>query len=169
MREGIGSLGIFTIVITLILIFAAVVALTINHNNAFAVKDAIVSIIESNEGFKMNTDLSKTSQKDEKDYKALKAITESLKTYSYRQTGYCPKFESSKYKVKGYDRKGEQVGPSKRASFCIVRIEADPKSSGSGGIPVYYYQVYVFYSLDVPVLRQAFAFKAVGETKPLYY
>lgn len=169
MREGIGSLGIFIIVIALILIFAGIVALTINHNNAFAVKDAIVSIIESNEGFDMKMDLTKTSQKGDKDYKALKSIVESLNTYSYRQNGYCPTFTSDKYKVTGYDRKGEIVVPSKKASFCIVRIKADANSSGTGGIKTYYYQVYVFYQLDLPVLRNMITLKEIGETKPLYY
>ena len=51
MREGIGGIQLFLIVVVMVLIFAGVMSLTLNQANAFAVKDQIVSIIETAGGF----------------------------------------------------------------------------------------------------------------------
>ena len=41
MREGIGGIQLFLIVVILILVFAGIMSLTINHSNAFAVKETV--------------------------------------------------------------------------------------------------------------------------------
>ena len=50
MKESISMTAIFQIVILFILLFTAIMALTINNSNAFGVKDEIVNILELNGG-----------------------------------------------------------------------------------------------------------------------
>lgn len=176
MREGIGGVVIFMLVIILILIFAGLMSLTINESNAFAVKDQLVSIIEDAGG--LDTDVqclgADNCNEDNKDQKTLQEIVDAIDANSYRQKGDCEvleeKFKNNiGVKVQGYQRTGEHTMSGKKSSFCIVKIPAnnsDPNSSGS--LKGYYYQVYVFYQLDIPVLNSLFSFRSMGETKILY-
>lgn len=50
MKESMSVTTIFQIVILFILLFTAIMALTINNSNAFGIKDQIVNILESNGG-----------------------------------------------------------------------------------------------------------------------
>ncbi len=154
MKESIGGTQIFIVVIALVLIFTAIMAFTINHSNAFAVKDQIVSIIESSGGFDMSAE----------NIEVIEQIVDALQANSYRQVGRCPE-EEGNIDVEGYQRNGSKVIGDGKASFCIVKI---PSIGDRGAVTKYYYQVIVFYSLDIPIVNELFNFKAVGETKPLY-
>ena len=162
MKESIGGTQIFIVVIALILVFTAIMAFTINQSNAFAVKDQIVSIIESSGGFDMTAEIVEGSGlgKDA----VIEQIVESLTANSYRQVGRCPEPEGD-IEVEGYQRNGAKVSGRDKASFCIVKI---PSAGENGSVTQYYYQIIVFYSLDIPLVNELFNFKAVGETKPLY-
>lgn len=162
MKESIGGTQIFLIVISLILIFSGIMALTINRTNAFAVKDQLVSIIERAGGFDMDEQLDPNLSYP--DDNVLKQIVDSLEHNSYRQTGKCPE-PTANTKVSAYQRNGSSVSWNNEASFCIVQIDG---MSPEGVPDVYYYQIIVFYSLDLPVLNTLFNFKAIGETKALY-
>ena len=159
MKESIGGTQLFIIVITLILLFSGIMALTINHSNAFTVKDKLVSIIEQAGKFDMTSELISGSGDV-----TLSKIVDSLQETSYRQKGNCPKSKTG-YKVSAYERNGTMTSGNKKSSFCIVRIKGD---NPSGTPQVYYYQVIVFYNLDLPVINSVFNFKAIGETKALY-
>ena len=47
MKEAIGGVSLFQIVILFLLLFTGVMCLTINHSKAFGVKDEIINIIET--------------------------------------------------------------------------------------------------------------------------
>ena len=159
MKESIGGTQLFIIVVTLILLFSGIMALTINHSNAFTVKDQLVSIIEQAGGFDMEASL--YNSRDD----TLEKIVDALQERSYRQTGMCPNGSGDDYKVTGYERDGTQTTVNNKSSFCIVRVSG---KSPAGTPQNYYYKVIVFYSLDLPVINSLFNFKAVGETKALY-
>ena len=161
MKESIGATQIFMLVIALILIFSGIMALTINRSNAFAVKDQLISIIEKEGKFDMSSQIVNDRFSGKGD--ALKEIVDAIDNNSYRQTGTCPE-ETDNTKVTAYQRNGSHVSGNNKAAFCIVRIDGN---SPAGTPPVYYYQVIVFYTLDLPVLNEVFNFKAVGETKSL--
>ena len=57
MKESIGGTQLFAIVISLILLFAGITALTVNRSNAFTVKDQLVAIIEKAGGFDMTSEI----------------------------------------------------------------------------------------------------------------
>ncbi|MEG1648168.1 MAG: hypothetical protein RR325_05350, partial [Bacilli bacterium] len=82
---------------------------------------------------------------------------------------------------KGYNKAGVAVNPGDKASICINKVDV------TGGINNYldkilgsenfanddflkgvYYQVIVFYQLDLPVINQVFNFQTKGETKIIY-
>lgn len=162
MKESIGGTQIMILVIALVLIFAGLMSFTINHSNAFAVKDQIVSVIEKHGGFDMSSEINSWGFNNSDD--ALQEIVDILEYSSYRQKGRCPE-ATEKSTVASYQRNGVPTTGNDKASFCIVKIPTEGKS---GAINSFYYQVVVFYSLDLPALNSIFNFKSVGETKALY-
>lgn len=158
MKESIGGTYIFIIVVTLVLLFSAIMSLTMNRSNAFAVKDRIISIIEDYGYFEMNSQVSKNNE-------VLNAIVDSLKDSQYRQSGICPDYnsDSDKIKMTAYNRDGTIATSDNAASFCITRVDA----TLPGGVPAYYYEVTFFYNLDIPLLKEVFNFKVKGQTKAL--
>ena len=164
MRDSIGLVGIFQIVILFILLFTGIMALTINNSNAFGVKDEILTVIDFNNGEFID---------DEGNLDA--EIVEAMEYNSYRNTGRCPEGWT------GFDRNGTETDGE--ASVCVqcvnISKSVDKYYSKLGGnvatesndeysIVDYYYRVQVFYQLDIPVLEQAFNFKTNGESKLIY-
>ncbi len=162
MRESISITTIFQIVILFILLFTAIMALTINNSNAFGVKDQIVNIIETNRGqYKTGESLD-----DE--------IVDLLANTSYRTTGKCSDGFT------GFDRTGAMVSSDKQASVCIKEVDVTKGLDNylnrvlQGNVatgdfmPGKYYQVEVFFQLDLPVVKQIYNFKSKAETKVIY-
>ena len=173
MREGIGGIQLFLIVVILILVFAGIMSLTINHSNAFAVKDQLVSILEDAGGLDITSECRLGEcNTNIKDQQTLQNIIDALDSYSYRQQGNCETITiSNNAKMVGYQRTGEITMSGKKSSFCIVKIDSnkdDGRLKDDGTLKGYYYKVYVFYQLDIPVLHSIFNFRSVGETKLLY-
>ena len=74
---------------------------------------------------------------------------------------------SDKAQVSGYQRNGEYTMSGKKSSFCIAKI---PSNNGeNSSLKGYYYKIYVFYQLDIPIINAIFNFSALGETKLLYW
>lgn len=165
MKEAIGGISLFQIVVLFILLFAAIMAFSINHSKAFGVKDEIINIIQNEQV--VGTELSQTT---------LEAVKDHLADAGYRVTGKCPDGYT------GYDREGNENNNS--AAFCIkandlsnaFKIDLDKKCEGidncSGNTEDYptmiYYDVVVFYQLNIPVLNNLFKFKSYASTKVLF-
>lgn len=169
MKESVGGTQLFIIVVTLVILFAGIMALAINRANSFSVKDKIVNILEKHGGFDMTSELSNPIDYSDcnRDYydNALEEIACSLQEMSYRQTGKCPDPESGDVILSEYQRNGLKTVGNNHSSFCIYRY---PGKNEDGTIKVYYYKVIVFYHLDFPVIKSIFAFRTTGETKALY-
>ena len=162
MREAIGGTWLFNLVIFFILLFAGYMCLSINYSKAFNVKDKIVNEVERNGGIK---------NFGNKNDNALHNISEYMKKVGYRTKGKCDKdlFEDGY----GCDRDGKCVdfNPNTLYAYCIKEITYDKAYTGSvPGEFVYlsYYQMQVFYHLDLPVIRSVFNFNIKGDTKMLY-
>ena len=167
MKEAIGGISIFQIVIVFILLFTAIMALTINHSKAFAVKDEVINILENSNA---------TSVKNHKlDNNTITKIVEALENGGYRIVGSCPD------DYVGYNRKGDEV--SSNASFCIkanlvsetYRNDLNNKCknnkcviTGDDYPAMVYYDVRLFYQLDIPIIRNIFNFTINGSTKVLF-
>lgn len=162
MKESMSITTIFQIVILFILLFTAIMALTINNSNAFGVKDQIVNIIESSGGNYIDSG----SLNEE--------IVSLIESTSYRTTGKCDE------DYVGFDRSGAQVSSGQDASVCIREVNA------TSGLDNYlqdilgdtvavgdfktgkYYQIVVFFQLDIPIVKQVYNFESKAETKIIY-
>ena len=164
MKEGMSITYIFQIVILFILLFTGIMALTINNSNAFAVKDYIVNYIEQHDGVYADESGVLTSD-----------LLDLINSTSYRSKGNCPAGYT------GYDRNGRTVTSSQNASICIRGVNTrdginnyldSMLGSGNyydtGKYDGTYYQVIVFYQLDIPVVKQIFKFQTKGETRIIY-
>ena len=167
MRESISITTIFQIVILFILLFTAIMALTINNSNAFGISDEVISIIEHSRGVYLDEFTGGLSEE----------IIASLSEASYRTTGKCPS-EPDGYQ--GYDRAGNPTSGDD-ASVCIRTVDVNDSINryleselGSGNVGSgdfvsgKYYQVIVFYQLDLPIIKQIYNFQTKGETKIIY-
>ena len=158
MRESISITTIFQIFILFVLLFTAIMALTINNSNAFGVKDSIVNAIEALDGNYLDG--------DDLNEEIVKVIQET----SYRTSGKCPDGYD------GFDRAGNRVtSNSSDAAVCISDVDVtgglDTAFSGfaqNDFVDGKYYKVVLFFQLDIPVFKQIFNFKTVGETRIIY-
>lgn len=164
MREGISVTAIFQIVIIFILLFTAIMAMTINNSSAFGVKDKVINAIEETDG---NFDFE--SGLDGR-------IVDIMRDASYRIMGRCPEGEG----YVGYDRDGHIVFGGDRASICIRRvtvtdaIDALHVSKHGENTLVgnlydgYYYQVILYYQLELPIINGVYNLQTKGDTKIFY-
>ncbi len=167
MREAVGGIPIFQIVVVFILLFTGIMCLTINRSKAYGVKDEIITIIET-EGM--------SSASFELDQNVNTLIAEQLKNVGYRITGKCPDGYT------GYNRDGVEQNRGDSA-YCIRynRVEhvfyedAQNKCSNSKCTPteddfpaMAYYDVVLFYQLDIPLIKDLFNFKVTGSTRVLF-
>ncbi len=165
MKESMSVTYIFQIVILFILLFTAIMALTINNSNAFGIKNSIVSILEANGGYYLddNGNLNKE-------------IITLIESTSYHTTGKCDE------EYIGFDRSGKTVTSGQDASICIKEVNATDgldnyltellqgKAEVATGdfIPGKYYQIEVFFQLDIPIVKQVYNFSTKSETKVIY-
>ena len=167
MREAIGGLSLFQIVILFILLFTGIMCLTINESKAYAVKDEIVTIIQN----------APLTSKLELSDQTLEDISKKLQEAGYRTTGKCPSDEWL-----AYNRDGD-IGDKNNASFCVkinnvadafvedIRNKCDNGKCNINGndFPnMVYYDIVLFYKLDIPVLKYFLGFKVYSSTKVLY-
>ncbi|MBR1416212.1 MAG: hypothetical protein IJ572_00140 [Bacilli bacterium] len=144
MKQAIGSYWLTGIFITFVILFTSYMCLSINMNKAFKVKNEIINIVQKNNGLNST---------------ALASIQDYMTKVGYRTTGNCSNNEV------GFGVSG--TGPSSnRSVFCIapVTIPSDEQFPASE-----YYQIRVFFSVDLPVVRQLFTFGLKGSTKRLFY
>jgi len=167
-REAIGGISLFQIAIVAVLLFTGVMCLTINHSRAFAVKDEIVTALQ-------NGTVSKTGVAND----TITEIIDILKDNNYRVTGSC----SSSDGYQGYNLKGDKT--NKAAAFCVKAVDVSESflndlkdkcknnkciitGENSSVFPeMYYYDVIVFYQLNIPGLNQLMNFKMHGSTRIL--
>ena len=152
MRESIGALSIFSIVMTFIVLFTAYLAVSINYANAFRVKNNLISAIENNEGINgTNTDF----------------LNQILADQNYDTFGECPTLD----KLGGDWNNATRmlIGQNDRlARACIYRREAEQASENNVKCQISYYKVVVFFKMDLPVMGDLLTFPIKGDTRGVY-
>lgn len=146
MREAIGGTWLFTIVIFFVMLFTGYLCLAINYSRAYNVKNAIVDIIERENGL---TEV------------AVADIEEYLQTVGYKTLGTCGDEFLGNLNDKGYG-----YGKS---YYCYREINVPSDSDYGDRIRSIYYQVQVFFKIDLPVFGEAFTFRVTGDSKQLHY
>jgi len=167
MKDALGGIGIIQIVVVFVLLFTGIICLTINQSKAFGVKDEIINIIQNSKV----TDDYELSDDTESN------IINHLKKAGYRTTGNCPDEEWI-----GYSREGVKV--NNNATFCVkpndvsksFYEDVEDKCSNdtcyvltNDDYPkMVYYEVALFYELDIPIINYFMNFKTYGSTKLLF-
>ena len=148
MKEAVGSYWLTIIFITFIVLFTGYLCLSINMNKAYKVKNEIINIIQKNNGL---------------DDKALSQIQDYMSRVGYRNTGRCGAGEEA-YNMNGSTSDGNGL-------FCakIMKTEYESNYYEETQFPrSAYYTVRVFFSIDLPIIRNAFGFNLRGSTKRLF-
>ena len=151
MKEAIGGLGLFQIVIFFLALFSGYLCLSVNSSKSYKVKDEIINIIEKHNGANST---------------AISEIQNYLTKVGYRSTGNCENDEV------GYGASG-MASYSRDALFCVKEVAVhsiDSENIETLQIPERsYYRVRVFFKLDLPVFGDAFAYDLSGDTRILYF
>lgn len=156
MKEAVGGFSLFNIVIIFVLVFTGYISLSINYSKAYNVKNEILNIIKNQGGVCTSDSPSSTNNC----YNFAEQITDYFKEANYRSTGKC---DSGWV---GYSRTGEYLEEgAKNAAFCVKGV---PVYSNSELPNALYYQIKVFYQLDLPFINRIFDFSVLGETGRVY-
>lgn len=160
MKEAIGGISIFQIVIVFIIAFAGIAAFTINRSRAYAVKDEIITIIETNND---NT--------QELSSNTVSNIIGKMNEFGHRNEGKCDEGWI------GYNRNGAKS--SKNPILCVRSVNVNEAVQSGLSTKcgknnekcideypdLYYYEIVIFYQLDIPIVNQLFPFKLTGSTR----
>lgn len=155
MRESIGILSLTNIVIFFILVFTGYLCITLNQTKAYNVKNQVISIIQKNGGINQE---------------AVTEIQEYMSEVGYRSTGKCDSEDISS--VTNYaitQREGLQINGQK-GMICIARHNInDNLPDTTGQFPkAAYYDIKVFFALDMPIINSVFNFNLKGSTRMVY-
>lgn len=157
MKESIGGISLFNIVIVFVILFTGYISLSINYSKAYNVKNELITIIKNQGG----VCTSSNSGSGGNCYNFSEQIAEFFKETSYRNLGNCDTGDG----WIGYSRSGDLVSDGKNSAFCVKAIKLKSNSELPNAL---YYQVKVFYQLDLPVIRAFFDFSIFGETSRIY-
>ena len=151
MREAVGSYWLTMIVIVFIVLFTGYMCLSINMNKSYKVKNEIINIIQKNNG--LNSD-------------ALAQIRDYMTSVGYRTTGKCADYEIA------YDMTSSK-GTGGKGMFCVNEMTTTYDSitqyTESQFPKTAYYQVRVFFAIDLPIVRNIVSFGLKGSSKKLFY
>lgn len=162
MKTAIGGTWLFQIVVVMLLLFTGYLSLSVNYSKAFNVKNEILQILERHNG---NTK------------EAREEINSYLNSVGYRTTGDCGENRTDVSNNDlindwtGYNSRGNDTAGSgwvSETNYCIRELYVTP--SDNPELPYSsYYQIKVFFKLDIPVLSYVFTFNVKGDTKIIYY
>lgn len=157
MRESIGGVSLFTIAIVFIVLFTGYICLSVNYSKAYNVKNELVKIIKNQGGIcatggtTLNPSICENFQMLIKDY---------FQEVNYASKGRCPSGWS------GFSRDGVALGENtNNAAFCIQGVEAYTNPELPKAV---FYQIRVFYQIDLPIFSQIFNFYIQGEVPRVY-
>lgn len=156
MKESIGVLSLTNIVILFILVFTGYLCVMLNQTKAYNVKNEIITIIQKHNG--LGDD-------------ALAEIKEYMDKVGYRSTGKCDKVDYNDGSItsKVIQTSGE-LTDSDKGMICITTHSINYNlNDPTGQFPnAAYYDVKVFFALDMPIINSVFNFNLRGNTKIVY-
>lgn len=154
MKESIGGISLFTIVIVFVMLFTGYVCLSINYSKAYNVKNELVNIIKNQGGICTEGIASSNCS----NLKSL--IQDYFKEVNYASKGKCG---NGWY---GFSRTGDHLGEgANNAAFCIKGTNANSNSELPKAV---FYQIRVFYQIDLPIFNSIFNFVVKGEVPRVY-
>lgn len=150
MRESVGTTTLFQIVLAFTLLFSAFLAVAINYNKVFKLKNETISIIEKYEGI---------------NDKSLEIINNYLKNNGYNTKSKCG---NNEYGVTNLERIDyEKAQTNKDYYYCLSAYCTYDKRNCQKGDKEIFYDVKLFFKFNLPLLGDFTTFKITGETKSI--
>lgn len=155
MKESIGVLSLTNIVILFILLFTGYLCISLNQTKAYNVKNEIISIIQKNGGLDSN---------------AINDISNYMATVGYRSTGKCDVDTDNSTVTNFSISQSGKLDNGTSGMICIARHNVnDNMPDPTGQFPkAAYYDVKVFFALDMPIINNVFNFNLKGNTRIIY-
>ena len=149
MKSAVNTTEIFKYILLFTFLFAEFLALAINYNRVFKIKNETLTIIEKYEGMSN---------------KSLKIINNYLKNNAYNTKGVC---EIGEYGIKDLNNISYEkvVSSDDRYLYCF----SDKINRGNNNNDKIYYNVNFFYKFNLPFIGDIFTFSITGETKSIKY
>ena len=151
MRESVGATWLTQIVITFILLFAAIICYAVNYGKAFKVKNQILEDIES-AGSPIG---------------ASNNISNYLSNVGYRKSFELGDEEKNGAECHAFGINGKEADNVKENGYYHVCKYKVSDNSCNGDICKVYYKVYVAWGFDLPVLGGLLNFQMSGTTKQM--
>ncbi len=154
MKESIGSVWIFAICMTFIVLFTGYIAISVNYSKAFRIKSYIVSEIEENRGWN--------------------GLQEEIRTYltaqGYTAYGECPgTIEAKDDENNDVPNKWllketvDDFAPNGNHNACIYELELETDNDDICA-KKYYYKVVTFFKFDLPIVNTLLTFRVSGDS-----
>jgi len=142
MRDAITGAWLYALVLVFMVIFVGFLALSLNYNRAFQTKNGLVRLIELNEGYNNRT---------------RERIEGYLIAQGYRTFGRCPA-----------GMRGRLPNANgNRFLYCISYPNVIDEGTGAGRIHRSYYDVIMFFRIDLPVIGEILVFPISGRTQTI--
>lgn len=198
MKSSVASIWLVGMVITFIFVFSAYIMVTTNYSKAFKHKNEVLTIIEKKKGITNDSNEKKVSSVMGKGTvsvptSSLGVINVFLAGSGYSATGKCPIENTFGVAAGGKEiwygvseltygkkksHKVEKITNSNRDKkfyYCFSKKGRDAsrigkrmnKCDNKDYIP-YYYDVVLFYKLELPLLGDLFTFRVDGTTADIY-
>ena len=159
MKESIGGVSLFNLVIFFVLLFAGYISYSLNYTKAYNVKNELVNIIKNQGG----VCTSSSSSESNNCHNFAVQINDYFSDVSYHSQGNCPSGWV------GYKRNGELATDGQNVAFCVKGIKRTTGAISNSELPKsYIYKVKLFYQLDIPIIRNLFKLSVDGETSIIY-
>lgn len=166
MRDAIGGALTMEIILVFLVLVNSYLAYSVNYTRAFRVKNAIIDLIENNEGYPAGMSISCSSSATDNDFSG--RLCNIVRSYGYNAKGYpngdekCPN--------------GVNPGGLSDLGLCIIphsNINGQDISNPNGRYIGVYYTVYSYINIDLPILRNFFEnmpgiFRIQGDTNIIY-
>ena len=154
MREAVGTTSIFKIVLAFTFLFVGFLAIAINYNRAYKVKNQSISIIERYEGLTNNT---------------IKILNNYLKNSGYEDKGKCPSSVDNKNVFGSSNLESSElrlVKENEEYYYCVY-YNCTAKTCTIGNNNRIKYNIRVFSKFSLPFFGSLATFKITGETKSI--
>lgn len=161
MKEAIGGSWLFVLVIAFVSLFAGFISLSVNYSKCYKVKDEILSTIQRKHGVNKST---------------LEEINDYLLNIGYRNTGVCPDNDGC-WNAFSINSTNGPAGYGSRTNYCIKKVARNDVTKTSTNVTTNtalghpeasYYSVMVFFAIDMPIIRNTFALRLMGDTSIIY-
>lgn len=180
MKNSISNIWLLGLVVLFIMTFAGFLAVTVSYSAAFKMRNEMITIIEKHKGISDKSPKLGSNTKIPNGGSVylnpgtLQAINAYLHGSGYKVKGSCETKNSDDGKWYGINTLDylSKINPeevrskTKKYFYCVTKHRSH--YSGDHRLNANYYEIRLFFKLDIPVLGDIFTFKIEGTTNDIY-